>query len=205
MRGAAVVLFVALACGPAFRSCGTAFRSDSQADKRPAFLRLSKQEQHEAIQTARQAIQLWLNKDYERLYAYLAHAGNFYNQPHDTEAKRKARYIKWCKAWRERNLYNSRLTNRERIENMRVVAVSWEFLTAFIMLHMKEDYFNRLISARWHPGEKMAFVEYSIRGKRYREPLIKENGRWKLVGIPLQMNEAMIAELEQKRVPRQVR
>lgn len=160
------------------------------------FTVLDRVQEREAVAAAKRAVELWLKKDYGSLYLLLSSAENFFSKI--PESRRKSSFEKWCKAWRERNAYNSRLTPNEKIERVRRVAADERFVTAFVMLYMREEYFKALVNATWDADKKLAFIEFFIRGKRYIQRLLLEGKEWKILSIPLSLNEAMIEELTGK-------
>ncbi|MGQ9488443.1 MAG: hypothetical protein ACUVSE_11900 [Armatimonadota bacterium] len=160
------------------------------------FTMLDKVQEQQAIASAKRAVELWLKKEYESLFDYLSTAENFFSEM--PEPKRKLSFQKWCKVWREKNAYNSQLRADEKIERIRRAAVNTTFITAYVMQFMREEYFKALIDAKWPPEKKLAFIEFFIRGKRYIQPLLLEGNRWKILSIPLSINESMIRELSGK-------
>jgi len=164
--------------------------------QKPPFLVLNREEQQEAVHTTKQAVQWWLGRKYSNLYSLYSSAASFLNTEGFPESERKARFIKWCSAWRERNPYNSRLSEDEKIERLRTVDVSIKLLTGFVLMNMKSSYWDALTKGKWHRDTKIAFVEFHIRGRRYIQPLIREDKRWKILTIPLTFDEQMIREYE---------
>jgi hypothetical protein len=171
------------------------FTHSVTAQKLP-FLVLNREEQQEAVHTTKQAVQWWLGRKYSNLYSLYSSAASFLNTEGFPESERKARFIKWCSAWRERNPYNSRLSEDEKIERLRTVDVSIKLLTGFVLMNMKSSYWDALTKGKWHRDTKIAFVEFHIRGRRYIQPLIREDKRWKILTIPLTFDEQMIREYE---------
>ncbi|GIV20572.1 MAG: hypothetical protein KatS3mg023_2323 [Armatimonadota bacterium] len=172
------------------------FFTHSVTAQKPPFLVLHREEQQEAVHTTRQAVKWWLERKYSNLYSLYSSAASFLNSEGVPESERKARFIKWCSAWRERNPYNSRLSEDEKIERLRTVDVSIKLLTGFVLMGMKSSYSNALIKGTWPRDTKVAFVEFHIRGRRYIQPLIREDKRWKILAIPLTFDEQMIREYE---------
>lgn len=160
------------------------------------FMMLDKVQEQQAIASAKRAVELWLKKDYASLFDYLSTAENFFSEM--PEPKRKLSFQKWCKAWREKNAYNSQLRPDEKIERVRRIGISIEFLTNYVMRFMREEYIKALIDAKWPPEKKLTFIEFFIRGKRYVQPLLLEGKRWKILSIPLSLDEPMIEELSGK-------
>ena len=172
------------------------FFTHSVTAQKPPFLVLNREEQQEAVHTTKQAVQWWLGRKYSNLYSLYSSAASFLNTEGFPESERKARFIKWCSAWRERNPYNSRLSEDEKIERLRTVDVSIKLLTGFVLMNMKSSYWDALTKGKWHRDTKIAFVEFHIRGRRYIQPLIREDKRWKILTIPLTFDEQMIREYE---------
>ncbi len=170
--------------------------SDAPADQELPFLSLTAQEQNQAIHVTKKAIRWWLERKYSDLYSVYSTAGNFLTDENISRVDRKARFIKWCAAWRERNPYNSRLSEREVIERLRTVDVNLRMLTGFVLMHMKPSYWDALTKGTWHHEMKLAFVEFHIRGRRYLQPLIREGREWKIITIPLTFDEHAIREYE---------
>ncbi len=185
MTKSLIVLALLLSCGAVCPAPAT-----------PPFLRLSEKEKQQAVATARQAVTLWLKKDYERLYLLLSSADRFLADRTLSEKARKERFLKWCQAWRERNPTNAQLRADEQLTHVRVVGVSYRFLTGYVLMNMPERYVRTLQKGTWSPEEKLAFVEYSLRGRRYMQAVLREKDGWKIVGIPLQLDERMVAEYE---------
>jgi hypothetical protein len=172
------------------------FFTHSVTAQKPPFLVLDREEQQEAVHTTRQAVKWWLERKYSNLYSLYSSAASFLNSEGVPESERKARFIKWCSAWRERNPYNSHLSEDEKIERLRTVDASIKLLTGFVLMNMKSSYSNALIKGTWPRDTKVAFVEFHIRGRRYIQPLIREDKRWKILAIPLTFDEQMIREYE---------
>jgi hypothetical protein len=172
------------------------FFTHSVTAQKPPFLVLNREERQEAVHTTKQAVQWWLGRKYSNLYSLYSSAASFLNSEGIPESERKARFIKWCSAWRERNPYNSRLSEDEKIERLRTVDVSIKLLTGFVLMNMKSSYWDALTKGKWHRDTKIAFVEFHIRGRRYIQPLIREDKRWKILTIPLTFDEQMIREYE---------
>lgn len=167
--------------------------SHVSAQKEPPFLSLSSKEQKEAIHATRQAVRWWLRRNYSDLYSLYSRSTDAFNIQHEDERKR--RFIKWCSAWRDRNPYNARLSEDEKIEEMRIAQVSMRVLTGFVMLHMS-SYWDALRKGTWRQDNKMAFVEFRIRNKRYIQPLLREGGRWRILTIPLELDEQLLRRYE---------
>lgn len=167
---------------------------DAPADPKFPFLLLTREEQQQAIRVTQKAVQLWLERRYSALYSLYSSEASFLNVDGSSGADRRMRFIKWCAAWRERNPYNSRLSEKETIERLRTVDVNVRMLTSFVIMNMKPSYWYALRKGTWPRDKKLAFVEFHIRGRRYIQPLIREDRDWKILTMPLEFDENMIRE-----------